>query len=378
MKKFLKHIGIVLLALITIVVLTGSVFLNSSPQFGGQADEYRLTRYADSPNFENGKFVNDGPFNLEFDCHSIEKMIKDRFSSPPDVSPDRNIEVVKLDSLDIASYSDTLTRVTWFGHSTVLLEIDGKRLLFDPVFGQYVSPHPWLGEGRYQEEMPIDIAQLPHIDAIFISHDHYDHLDYESIIGLREKTARFFVPLGIGNHLAAWGIEWERIQEMDWWEESEFKELSIACTPSKHMSGRGLNDQFATLWSSWVVTGSNENIYFSGDGGYNDRFKRIKDKYGPFDFAMLECGQYNTLWADVHMMPEETAQAGIDLGAEVVMPIHWGSFTLATHSWTEPVERLTKEASKLDLTLSTPSIGESFLLDGKRPPQEYWWRAYSE
>lgn len=373
MKKILKRIGIGLLLILGTILLMGFLFVSTSDQFGGTATADRLSRYQKSPNYKDGEFINNVPFNLEMDCHSIEKMIKDRWNPHPNLVPDHNIEVLKVDSLDIAAYADTTARVTWFGHSTVLVEMDGKRILFDPHFGQYASPHHWLGVQRYHEEMPMSAEKLPAIDAVIISHDHYDHLDYETIVALNEKTEHFYVPLGVGNHLAQWGVSWEKIQEMDWWEETQLDELLIACTPSKHMSGRGFNDQFSTLWASWVVGGTQEKIYFSGDGGYSPRFKKIAERYGPFDLAFLECGQYNKLWSDVHLMPEQTAQAGMELKAELVMPIHWGSFTLATHSWTDPVERLTKKAEEIGLPVTTPRIGECFLMDAEIYPESAWW-----
>ena len=354
-KKILKIIGLSLLGIIALVLLSGFWFVSTSEQFGGVATDDRIKRYAQSPNFVDGKFVNDGPFNMDLDCHSIERMVKEMLSPDPNVSPSQNIAVLKMDSLDIAKHPDSLTRVTWFGHSTILLEMDGKRILFDPVFGQYAAPHPWLGRKRYNDEMPITIEKLPPLDAVIISHDHYDHLDYESIRKLKSKTSRFYVPLAVGNHLAAWGVPWNQIHEMDWWDEATFDDLYIACAPAKHMSGRGVNDQFSTLWGSWVIKGKQHSIYFSGDGGYGPRFKKIGEKYGPFDLGLLECGQYNDLWADVHMTPEQTAEAGIDLGAQLILPIHWGSFTLATHSWTEPAERVTAKGKEFEPSGIYPS-----------------------
>ncbi|MBT8196021.1 MAG: MBL fold metallo-hydrolase [Bacteroidia bacterium] len=364
-------------SIIVILLLSGFWFITFSEQFGGTASEMRAKEYKSSPQYVNGKFQNSGAFNMEMDCHSIKKMMREMFNPHPNLSPSQNISVIKIDSMELATFPDTLTRVTWFGHSTILLEIDGKRILFDPVFGQYASPHPWLGRQRYNEEMPINIESLPFIDAVIISHDHYDHLDYESIAKLKSITKQFYVPLAVGNHLASWGISWDNIHEMDWWDENTLDELQIICAPSKHMSGRGMNDQFATLWGSWIIKGSEHSVYFSGDGGYGDRFNKIGEKYGPFDIGLLECGQYNELWADVHMTPEETVQAGRDIGAELILPIHWGSFSLATHSWTDPIDRVTANANEMGVPISTPQIGESIILGNADFAKTEWWKQYN-
>jgi len=186
----------------------------------------------------------------------------------------------------------------------------------------------------------------------------------------------FYTPLGVGVHLLKWGVTKEQIIELDWWQETTFEGLSFKCTPAQHFSGRGLSDRTKTLWSSWIIQSATENIFFSGDSGYADHFKEIGEKYGPFDFAMIECGQYNELWPDVHMFPEETAQAGLDIRAKTIMPIHWGAFKLAMHTWTDPVERVIKKAKELNVTIVIPKIGESIYIkeiDAKNDP---WWDLY--
>lgn len=375
MKKILKRIFLALLSLIALLVVTGLLFLYLSPQFGGTATAAEVMTYAETGHFEDGIFLNDEEINMEIDCHSIQKMLREMLQPDPDIAPKQNIEVKKIIPESIANKPDSLVRISWFGHSAFLIEMEGKNILLDPVFGQYAAPHPWLGRKRFHREMPIDIEQLPAIDAVIISHDHYDHLDYESIAQLKGKTERFFVPLGVDNHLERWGVEEASISKMDWWEEQQFKGLTIAFTPSRHMSGRALTDQSATLWGSWVLRGKTKNIFFSGDGGYGKHFKEIGEKYGDFDIALMECGQYNELWADVHLMPEQTVVAAREVQAKMMVPIHWGAFALAMHAWTDPIERVTKQAQKMNMPIATPQIGEPLIVGASSFPQMEWWKA---
>ena len=373
MKKIIKWIFKILGLVIALILVVGLSFLYLSPQFGRLANEEQQLAYEKTGHFAEGIFINNEPIVMHMDCHSVTQMVKEMFEPDPNVSPIQNIEVQKIEPATLVDKVDSLTRVTWFGHSSFLIEMDGKNILLDPVFGKYAAPVELLGRPRYNKEMPISIEDLPQIDAIIISHDHYDHLDYPSIKKLKSKTSHFLVPLGVGNHLRAWGIAEENITEMDWWQESILDDISIAFTPSRHMSGRGLSDQSATLWGSWVLKGASKNIFFSGDGGYGKHFKEIGAKYGPFDLGLMECGQYNKLWADVHMQPEQTILAAQDVGAKMMVPIHWGAFSLATHSWTDPIERVTTEAGKIGLPIATPQIGEQLIVGNPTFPNSKWW-----
>jgi L-ascorbate metabolism protein UlaG (beta-lactamase superfamily) len=231
-----------------------------------------------------------------------------------------------------------------------------------------------LGNPRFFKELPIEIEELPVIDMILFSHDHYDHLDYGSVKKLAGKTKQFAVPLGVGAHLEAWGIEKARITELDWWEDFKVQDISLIFTPSRHFSGRGLNNRFSTLWGSWVIIGKEEKLFFSGDGGYGPHFQEIGNRFGPFDFAMLECGQYKENWKEIHMMPEETALAALDLKAKEFMPIHWGAFSLAMHSWTDPVERVLAKSQELGLKIRVPKIGSMIEIKEESQPELYpWW-----
>lgn len=371
--KILKWIGLLFSGFLLVVTIVATMFLNMSPQFGGQATEEQQLKYAETGHYADGVFLNYEEIEMKTDCHSITKMIEEMFEPDPNVSPKQNIEVVSFSMDEVDLLPDSLTRITWLGHSSFLIEMDGMVILLDPIFSQFASPHQWFGRRRYNRTMPFELDDLPSVDAVIISHDHYDHLDYASIEKLKTKVKAFYVPLGVGNHLRSWDIEEDRIHELDWWDEDQMQSIRLAFVPSRHMSGRGLTDQSATLWGSWVLSGSQKNLYFSGDGGYGKHFKAIGDKYGPFDIGLMECGQYNKLWADVHMMPEQTVQAGIDVKARLIMPIHWGAFTLASHSWTDPIERVTRQAKELGMAITTPQIGESVTVGGKKFPSSKWW-----
>lgn len=353
--------------------LMGFLFVKLSPQFGGTATDAQKTFYSKSENYKAGKFVNKNDVKLDMSFTDMRKSLIGFFNAPSNTKPEKDIPVLKIDSLDIVRYKDS-TRLIWFGHSAFLLQMNGKTILIDPMFGDVPAPHPMLGSKRFSKELPIEIEQLPKIDAVIISHDHYDHLDYGSIEKLKDKVSMFYMPLGVGVHLEEWGIEKERIVEMDWWEEIRYEELTFACTPAQHFSGRGFSDRQATLWSSWVIHSDSERLFFSGDSGYGDHFKEIGSKYGPFDFAMLECGQYNKMWPEIHMFPEETAQAGLDVQAKRIMPIHWGAFKLAMHPWTDPVERIGKKAKELNIDLLVPRIGETIHLTDKKETATNWWQ----
>jgi L-ascorbate metabolism protein UlaG (beta-lactamase superfamily) len=361
-----------LISLVVVVIVSYFAFVNYYPSFGGDASEDQKKEYQASSQFKDGKFVNqiDIPRDPSFmEIVSIARKVL--FQNVKNEKP-KKVNIQKIDSLSIADYNDK-PRLIWFGHSAFLLQIDSKNILIDPMLSGVPAPHPWLGSSRFHKELPLEIEKLPKIDAVLISHDHYDHLDYETIKKLKHKVETYIVPLGVEVHLEAWGIDKNQIQKLDWWDTVNFKNIEFVCTPAQHFSGRKLNNGQSTLWSSWVIKTSDTNIFFSGDSGYNTHFKEIGEKYGPFDIALMECGQYNKMWADIHMFPEQTAQAGLDVKADLVMPIHWGSFKLALHSWTDPVERVSKKAAALQIPLITPQIGTPIVIGDELKSNSNWW-----
>ena len=283
--------------------------------------------------------------------------------------PTSVLPAVKTDLKALSSDSPT---IIWFGHSSYLIRVEGKNILVDPVFSKRASPVQYIGMKGYDISTPYSEEDFPPIDVMVLTHDHYDHLDYNSILKLQSKVKAFYTALGVGSHLEYWGIEGSRITEFDWWEGSTvLPGIELIATPARHFSGRGLTRN-KSLWASFVLKTSSHSLFLGGDSGYDETFKTIGDSYGPFDLAILECGQYNTMWPNIHMQPEETVQASIDLGAKVLMPVHWGKFTLALHPWQEPIERALRQAKSLDVKITTPRIGEPVFLDGSLP-QTLWW-----
>jgi L-ascorbate metabolism protein UlaG (beta-lactamase superfamily) len=299
-------------------------------------------------------------------------ILRDFLKANPIRKPDKPIPVSFIDGLSMQDTNQT--RVTWFGHSTVLVELEGKRLLLDPTFNDYPSPFPIFGGKRFSGVLPIEPQELPPIDVVLLSHDHYDHLDYHSIMQLKDKTSLFCVPYGVGARLEKWGIDQGKIREFDWWDQWSVDGMTLVCTPAQHFSGRGLFDRNKTLWCSWVIAGQQTKVFFSGDGGYGPHFKEIGKKYGPFDLTLMECGQYDQRWSGIHMIPEETVQAHIDVAGNWLLPIHWAAFSLAFHAWAEPIERVTVAAKERKVNITTPKIGEPVIASSAEYPVSTWWR----
>jgi L-ascorbate metabolism protein UlaG (beta-lactamase superfamily) len=362
-----------LIVLLAVLIISIILFVTIHPVFGGSVSTSDKVRYDDFEHYQNGKFVNLVPTEMKMSVSTIFSLMKDSFIGKKTRKPNKPIPI----SLDWEKIKSNKQSLTWFGHSTFLLTIDDKKILIDPMFGPSPSPVPFIGSKRYSEDLLYLIEELPSIDAVIITHDHYDHLDYPSILKLKNKVNHFFVPLGVGAHLVKWGVGVERISECNWWDELDWNGLRIASVPSQHFSGRGLSNRDSTLWSGWVICGKNQRIYTSGDGGYGPHFKQIGEKYGPFDLTLIEGGQYDKRWAAIHMMPEESVQAHLDVKGKNMMLIHWAAFTLAYHSWTDPVERVQSAAHEKGVKLIAPRIGETVFLGGSLPTPKSWWNAHN-
>ncbi|CAH0160328.1 hypothetical protein SRABI96_00938 [Peribacillus sp. Bi96] len=345
------------------------LFLKLYPPLGRRTSKEKAKSFNEIEHFANWKFLNQIPASQAMSLKHTGSILRDYIKGNPRRRPDHPIVMGTKGPASVNS-----NKVTWFGHSAFMLELDGKTILVDPMFGKAPTPFPWFGNKRFSGELPLDLDSLPPIDAVLLSHDHYDHLDYFSIKKLKDRVGSFIVPLGVGGHLERWGVKKELISEHNWWDEVTFKDLQFVCTPARHFSGRSLRDGNSTLWCSWVINGHEEKVFFSGDSGYGSHFKEIGEKYGPFDLTLMECGQYDERWSTIHMMPEETVQAHIDVQGKLMIPIHWAGFTLSFHDWTDPIERVTKAANELDVQVSTPQLGEPVLIGTKDFPRTIWWK----
>ncbi|MDW7731965.1 MAG: MBL fold metallo-hydrolase [Methanolobus sp.] len=348
--------------------------MNIHPAFGGSPTTEQKETYQQLTNYVDGKFVNDVPTRIFVNPSDTPSTNNASASEVKDRNPAGPIPVSAVDWNQIESENDSLT---WLGHSAFLLSIDNKKLLVDPVLSPVASPVSFVGINRYEysEDIMLHlIDEMSPIDAVFITHDHYDHLDYQSIVKLNNKVSHFFVPLGCSAHLIRWGIPEEKITELNWWEETDYQGLTVVLTPSRHGSGRDPFSIDTTLWGGWVILGNRTRIYTSGDGGYGPHFKEIGNKYGPFDITLMEGAQYDRRWPDIHMVPEQAVQANLDVNGKTMMLMHWGAFTLANHAWNEPIERALKEANEREVNIIAPQIGETVLLgsDLQMPPTSWW------
>ena len=375
MKKllhFLAVIGIALVGIIAVLSLFAFVFLKVWKPFGGKASRADRKNYAErSANFDGKKFHNEEDFSAVMDKNAAPDPLTFSKRQP---RPDFEFPTKMPDYLSDPGKRLSLEefRVTWFGHSSLLLQMHGMNILIDPVFSEMISPVSWVGSKRFSHP-PVSVAQLPEIDILILSHDHYDHLDYDVIREMDPQVRQYVVPLGVENHLKRWKVDAEKITNMAWWEETEINGLTIACTPSQHFSGRKLVDNMTTLWCSWVLKDEFHKIFENGDSGFASHFEKIHEKYGDFDFALMECGQYDVQWPKVHMFPEQSAHAAKLLGAKVVQPIHWGAIVLSRHGWDDPVERFLLAAEKENLTVITPYIGQTARLETPSLFMERWW-----
>lgn len=349
---------------LALVALSGCAQVRG-PAFGARADGDRRARMEASPHFVDGQAQNATPTELGERGHWGEVLRDHRRGGQ---TPER---AVPVRSPAFTEPTAAGLRVTWMGHSALLVEIDGVRVLTDPVWSERASPVQWAGPARFHPP-PLAIAALPHIDAVVISHDHYDHLDHHSIQALDARGVRFIVPLGVGAHLERWGVPPGRITELEWWQETEVAGLRIVSTPSQHFSGRGLWDRDATLWSSWALIGPEHRVWFSGDTGPFEAATEIGTRLGPFDLAMIESGAWHPAWGNVHLGPDGALRMHDRVQGGVLMPVHWGTFPLAPHRWDQPIVRLLDRTAGGGPPLLAPVVGQTVSPD--QPMVAPFWR----
>ena len=328
----------------------------------------QLQQLRQSPNYKNGGFQNLSPTSMKPEGVSYWKMIREFLKKHPDRAPASALPFVRTDLKKIDSSKPV---IVWFGHSSYFLRIREKNFLIDPVFSGNAAPVSFMvkafpGSNEYKAD------DMPPIDYLILTHDHYDHLDFKTIRKLKNKVSKIYCSLGISSHLKYWGIDENKIIEMDWWDSQQVdKNIQLTAAPARHFSGRGIK-RSQTLWSSFILKTATHNLYLGGDSGYDIHFKEIGNKYGPFDIAILEAGQYNTMWPLIHMMPEETVQAAVDLKAKSLLPVHWGKFMLSMHPWNEPIKRVMAKAKELNISVKTPKNGEPLII-GDDFKNTNWW-----
>ncbi|MFT4928177.1 MAG: L-ascorbate metabolism protein UlaG (beta-lactamase superfamily) [Phenylobacterium sp.] len=358
---------VLLFTVIVGVIMTSCALIQPT-----KSDGSGQSAIAASPQFSQGKFHNAKTFDT-MSLGQIPGYLK-RFLFEPrkDAQPIKPVPVKPLTAAALEVLPTDRMTLFRLGHSSFLLKADHEYWLIDPVFSERASPFSFMGPKRFHQP-PIDIDGLPQIRGVIISHNHYDHLDKQAIKQLKNKVESFIVPLGIGNDLINWGIEADNIVELDWWQSANIGALSLTSTPAQHFSGRGLTDGNETLWSSWVIKTPRQSLFYSGDTGYFDGFKTIGEQYGPFDMTIIETGAYDKNWPDVHMTPEQSLQAHIDVRGGRMLPAHNGTFDLAFHAWYEPLERITALGESAGVEVITPGVGEAVDLV-EMQAFSAWWR----
>jgi L-ascorbate metabolism protein UlaG (beta-lactamase superfamily) len=339
--------------------------------FGGKLEGARLERARRSPQFDGERFVNRVPTNMLVPGTTWE-MIRHQLFGKEERAPRRPPPVIARATADYATPPASGLRATWIGHASVLVEIDGQRLLTDPIWSERASPSSLVGPKRFMAP-PLPLDALPPIDLVLVSHDHFDHLDMATVQALAARGARFAVPLGVGAHLEAWSVPPSQIVELDWGESARVGGLELVATPARHYSGRNPLRRDRTLWSSWVVKGPRHRLFFSGDTGWLEAFKRIGAEHGPFDLTLMKIGACDRTWQDIHMSPAEAVRAHADVGGKLLLPVHWGTFNLAFHAWNAPADEALAEAAARGVAIAIPRPGEWF--EPASPPAlDPWWR----
>lgn len=373
--KRLRRIAIAFAVIVVAVCAATVAFLTFWPAFGGIVAGERLARAQASPQYRGGHFENVIPKTPRTTAQSLAylklQMLGEEVRTPPPPCP----PVVRLNREDLSKPVTPGLRAIWFGHASVYLEVDGARIMLDPMLSEYASPLARVGPKRFHPP-PLALEALPKMDAVLISHDHYDHLDMETTRHLAKVGSHFVVPLGIGAHLERWGVPAAQITELDWWQSADIRGVKFTSAPVRHYSGRGLRDGNATLWSSWSIAGPAHRVYFSGDTGFGEHFREIGERLGPFDLSLLKIGSYGPgqNWLDIHMDPEQAVEGHILLKAKRMLPVHWGTFNLAFHAWDEPIKRAVAAARTRGVDIVTPRLGEVFAADAAFTSVNWWER----
>ena len=356
-------IVIIILAIMAFVL----IFMRAYPEFGGRPTKADREDYAKrAEEYFDGKHFS-YPSEWELEGVSADNRVSKKATTPTSELP--------IMTPDFAKGSEGDVVITWLGHSSSLIQMSGKNILVDPVFSKRSSPVQWAGPQRFTVPS-VTVDDLPDIDAVLITHDHYDHLDMATIKALESKTAHYIVPLGIDKHIQRWIDDDSKVTDIAWWESFSLDGLEIHCTPSNHRSGRALDNQQTTLFCSWVLKDKYHQILESSDTGYGAHFEEIHKHFGDFDLFMPDCGQYNINWHYWHMFPEESALAAETLHAKSVMPIHWGAFVLSDHGWDDSPERLTDACEKKNIEVITPKLCETMTLNNSEDFHERWWKEY--
>jgi L-ascorbate metabolism protein UlaG (beta-lactamase superfamily) len=352
-----------------LLLLAGAgLWLGAREGMGGRLRGERLARVERSPEWRDGSFHNRRP---RVDGPMGQALTEFLFGGSKYRRPAGPVPVLERSAADYRVAPASGLRVTWLGHSTTLLEIDGQRVLFDPVWSDRASPLPIFGTKAFYA-LPLPLAQLPSVDVVLISHDHFDHLDMPTVKALAARGARFVVPLGVGAHLQAWGVPERDVAELDWWDTLRVGGLTLTATPARHFSGRSPSGQNRTLWAGWSVAGPRHRVYYSGDTALDDAMVEIGARLGPFDLTMMDVGAYDARWADVHLGPEQAVRAHRLVRGNVMLPVHWARFDLALHGWTEPVERVLVAAEAEGVRVATPRPGELFEPAAPGAPARWW------
>jgi L-ascorbate metabolism protein UlaG (beta-lactamase superfamily) len=349
-------------------LMFGAFVVSGCKSFGAKPEGARLARVQQSPQWHEDGFENPQPIWTDTSAAWRRFLFG---PATPGVEPDGPVPVVRDGASAFATPPATGLRVTWFGHSSALVEIDGSNVLIDPLWSERASPVAWAGPKRWYSP-PVSLRDLPTIDVVVISHDHYDHLDRDTILAMKSWRTIYVVPLGVGAHLSRWGIPGSRIIELDWWQSARVGGVELTATPSRHRSGRTSTQTNKTLWAGYAIVGTQHRVWYSGDSGFHEDLPKIGERLGPFDVTLIDAGQYDASWPDTHLGPELAVEAHRQVRGRTMIPVHWALLKLAQHGWTEPIERVLVAAQCRAVTVLVPRPGES--VEPTRLPQiTRWW-----